>query len=69
MVQGKINKGRQTDHPDGRATPSGLSSAHLHHHQPPTNKEKKYCAKTDSCMLATPGEWLNYSPTQQMAVF
>jgi len=30
MVQGKINRGRHTDHPAG-ATPSGLSSAHLHH--------------------------------------
>jgi len=30
MVQGKINRGRQTDHPVG-ATPSRLTSAHLHH--------------------------------------
>jgi len=31
MVQGKINRGRHADHPDGR-TPSGLvTSAHLHH--------------------------------------
>ena len=30
MVQGKINRGRHTDHPLG-ATPSGLSSAQLHH--------------------------------------
>ena len=31
MVQGKINRRRHTDHPMD-ATPSGLSSAHLHHH-------------------------------------
>jgi len=36
MVQGKINRGRHTDHPLG-ATPSTLSSAHLNH--PP------FCAK------------------------
>jgi len=30
MVQGKINRDRHIDHPAG-ATPSGLSSAHLHH--------------------------------------
>jgi len=29
MVQGKINRGRHTDHPAD--TPSGLTSAHLHH--------------------------------------
>jgi len=29
MVQGEINRGRHTDHPAG-ATPSGLTSAHLH---------------------------------------
>jgi len=33
MVQGKINRGRHTDHPAGRhwVTPSGLISAQLHH--------------------------------------
>jgi len=30
IVQRKINRGRHTDHPKD-ATPSGLSSAHLHH--------------------------------------
>jgi len=30
MVQGKINRGRHTDHPAGRHS-SGLTSAHLHH--------------------------------------
>jgi len=30
MVQGKINRGRHTDHPAG-PTPSGLTSAYLHH--------------------------------------
>jgi len=30
MVHGKINRGRHTDRPAGR-TPSGLTSAHLHH--------------------------------------
>jgi len=30
MVQGNIYRGRHTDHPAG-ATPSGLTSAHLHH--------------------------------------
>jgi len=30
MVQGKINRGRHTDHPAGRHTPSRLTSAHLH---------------------------------------
>jgi len=30
IVQGEINRGRHTDHPAG-ATPSGLTSAHLHH--------------------------------------
>jgi len=29
-VQGKINRGRHTDHPAG-CTPSALTSAHLHH--------------------------------------
>jgi len=31
MVQGKIDRGRHTDHPAMGATPSGLTSAHLHH--------------------------------------
>jgi len=30
MVQGKINRGRRTDHPAGHHS-SGLTSAHLHH--------------------------------------
>jgi len=31
LVQGKIDRGRRTDHPQLRATPSGLTSAHVHH--------------------------------------
>jgi len=57
MVQGKINRGRHSDHPAGRhATPSRLTSAHLHHLPPyflragcrschPTNSVKALKAK------------------------
>ena len=45
-VQGKINRGRQTDHPLG-ATPSGLTSTHLHH-PPFLQAECPSCRPTNS---------------------
>jgi len=80
MVQGKINRGRHTDHLAGRhSIPSRLTSAHLHHPHIPQMGEHKIgnlnqanslcvrCSTTNNLSLSASYEWDTASVLQYVS--
>ena len=66
-MEGKINRGRHTDHPAGhRATSSGLSSAHLHHFltgRMPFLQPNLQCQSTEGAPQVNTSNMITYRDT------